>query len=406
MNSRTRVTTYAAGLAAGFLGILAQTKPAQAAACADLSHPIYIAGSTAIKPFVQKVAGILASLPTPITVVYQGQGSCTGVNYLVATPTGTITGVGNNWDATGTALTDCDLTAVTGDAVDVGISDVYATSCPNVLALPAGVADFYGPIQAMTFSVPLASTKQSISAEAAYLLFGLGADGAVAPWTDMTQVMVRSASSGTQQMLSAAINVPASKWLGVSKAGSGDVLAGLVAASNADAAIGILSTDVVDKNRGKVHALAYQHYGQTCGYTPDSDATTSFDKKNVRDGHYAVWGPAHLLAKVDAQGAVADPDVKKFIDYLSLATTNAEADNVTMIDAEAKGGVVPDCAMRVKRGNTEMSAMISYMPKKSCECRFLATATGTAPSTCKACAASTECPAATPACNYGYCEVQ
>jgi len=403
MNSPKRATKYAAGFAAGFLGILTLANQAQAADCSTLPSPVYVAGSSAVKPFVAKVAAELAGLATPITVVYQGQGSCTGINYMVASPTGTISGTGVVWDAaTGAEVAGGCALSLAGDPVDIGVSDVFATSCPNVVGLPAGIADFKGPIQAMTFSVPLASTKQVISAEAAYLLFGLGADGAVGSWTDMTQVMARSATSGTQQMLSAAINVPAAKWLGKPNAGSGDVLNGLVAATIADAAIGILATDVVDKNRGKVRPLAYQHYGQTCGYTPDSDAITSFDKRNVRDGHYAVWGALHMLAKVDAVGVVANASAKKVIGYLALTEIPTGFD---MIQLEAKSGVVPDCAMRVSR-TAEVGPMASYMPTHSCECKFVYEATGVAPTGCTTCTAATACPASKPACNYGFCEVQ
>jgi ABC-type phosphate transport system substrate-binding protein len=402
MNPRTRVPCYLAGLVAGSLGILAQAQQAAAADCSTLPSPVYVTGSSAVQPFLARAAAILAAQAPPVTIVYLSQGSCNGVNPMVATPTGTITGTGVIWDTTGTAVTGGCALDLTGNTVDIGVSDVFATSCPSVVALPTGIKDFYGPIQSMTFAVPLASTKQSISAEAAYLLMGFGADGGT-PWTDINQVMVRSASSGTQQMLSAAINVPATKWLGKSNSGSGDVLNGLVAATAPDLAIGILSSDYVDKNRSKVRSLAYQHYGQSCGYTPDSDPVTAFDKKNVRDGHYAVWGPLHLLTKVDAAGAIVSPNVKKVVDNLSLAPSVSDAAAVTLIATEAKGGVVPDCAMRVKRDG-EVGPMMSYMPPRSCECRFVFEATGA--TTCTTCTSNASCPASAPACNYGYCEVQ
>jgi ABC-type phosphate transport system substrate-binding protein len=384
--------------------MLGSIEQASAADCSTLSNPVFVAGSTAVKPFLAKVAGALAALTPPVTVVYQGQGSCVGVNYLVTSPVGTITGTGTIFDASGAEVTGGCTLDLAGNAVDVGVSDVYATSCPSVVALPAGIKDFYGPIQAMTFAVPVASTRQSISAEAAYLTFGLGADGAT-PWSDANQVFVRSASSGTQQMLAAAIKVPATKWLGKSSSGSGDVVNGLVAATSPDLAVGILATDVVDKNRTKVRSLAYQHYEQSCGYTPDSDPVTSFDKKNVRDGHYAVWGPLHMLTKVNAAGTIADPNVKQVIDYLSLAANVPEAVAIDLITVEGKGGVVPDCAMRVRRDGSEMAPMASYMPARSCECAFLAAA-GAATASCVACTTSATCPTTAPVCNYGYCEVR
>jgi hypothetical protein len=110
-----------------------------------------------------------------------------------------------------------------------------------------------------------------------------------------------------------------------------------------------------------------------------------------------------MFVRVDAQGVATSPDAKKVVDYLSLAETPTGFD---LIQLEAKSGVVPDCAMRVRRGDEDMSPMISYMPKKSCECKFVYEATGTAPANCKTCTTSAECPATAPACNYGFCEVQ
>jgi ABC-type phosphate transport system substrate-binding protein len=362
-----------------------------------------VAGSSAIKPFLAKVAAELATLATPITVVYQGQGSCTGVNYLTTTPVGTITGTGVIWDTTGAEVAGGCTLSLSGNTVDIGVSDVFATSCPGVTGLPADVSDFYGPVQAMTFAVPVQSTKTSISAEAAYLVFGLGAAGEVSPWTDETLIHVRSETSGTQQMIATAIRVPAAKFKGKGHAKSGDVLADLVAAASsghADDTLGILAADYVDVNRSSVKSLAYQHFGQLCGYWPDSDVN-AFDKANVRDGHYMIWGPLHMLTKTSG-GNPVNPNAKVIIDYLSGAVDPTTFD---LIMTEAKGGVVPDCAMRVRR-DSEIGPLMSYMPARSCECKFVKEATGAAPASCQTCAQDSECPAATPKCNYGYCEVQ
>src|SRR5262249_9798497 len=137
-----------------------------------------------------------------------------------------------------------------------------------------------------------------------------------------------------------------------------------------------------------------------CGYWPDSDSN-SFDKANVRDGHYNIWGPLHMLARVSG-GAVTDPNAKKVIDYLSGAVDPTAFD---LIQIEAKGGVVPACAMRVTR-DAEVGPMASFMPPKSCECKFVKESTGTAPSTCQTCTGDPACPTTAPKCNYGYCEVQ
>ena len=388
------------------LPALAQTVPD----CSTLSHPVYVAGSTAVKPFLLAIATKLAAATPPITIVYQGQGSCVGVNYMTTSPAGTISGTGTYWDTAGTSDLSCNLTAITGDTVDIGVSDVFASSCGYTAA--SGVHDFYGPVQSMTFAVPQTSTQTSISAEAAYMVFGFGADSAahtIAPWTDPTALEVRSASSGTQQMISAALaqvnsSFTAAKVKGVSNSGSGAVLTGLTAlaaSANQEKAIGFLATDVVDSNRASVKALAYQAPGQSCGYTPDLTAAT-FDKQNVRDGHYQIWGPLHMLA-VSADAKKADKaEANTVISYL----TGTADPGFDLISVEAKKGVVPDCAMRVMR-TTEVGPLASYMPLKSCECKFIAATGTTLPSYCTTCDSAKPCTdPSRPACNSGYCEVR
>jgi hypothetical protein len=115
--------------------------------------------------------------------------------------------------------TDCDLglsDAGGGQAVDLGVSDVFPESCPGGAADPTKVGDFWGPNQVMVFVAPeKANTVKNISAEAAYYVMGQPAGGkTVAPWTDSTKLYIRNASSGTQTMLAAAIHLAAASWHG------------------------------------------------------------------------------------------------------------------------------------------------------------------------------------------------
>ena len=397
-----RAVPIAAAALAGAIG-LALPSTANAADCASLPTPVYVSGSSAVKPFLATIAQSLVSASKPITIVYQAPGSCVGVNYMTTSPAGAITGTGIVWDATGTAGS-CDLTAVDGNPVDIGVSDVYSATCGYTLA--AGVNDFHGPNQIMTFAVPVTSTQTSISIEAAYMVFGFDADTTghtIAPWNDPTAIEIRTSSSGTQQMLSAALaqvgsGFAAAKMKGNGNTGSSDVLnqlTQLATTSKQEKAIGILAMDVIDTNRSSVKPLALQFTGQTCGYTPDS-SLTAWDKQNVRDGHYAVWGPLHLYAPVGTNGKSPKAEVQQIIDMLGGVPTAA------LLAVEATKGVVPDCAMRVSR-TSEVGPMASYMPPQSCECAFLATATGAAPASCKTC---TTTAADCPACNLGYCEVR
>src|SRR5580692_9757136 len=94
---------------------------ALAADCTQVTtNAVYAAGSTAIGPVVEAIAAYLAGLGTPITLVYGGTGSCTGVQDIInnavtpnSTPLTTPAGKTNYfiyYDNTGTQQT-CDLTA-------------------------------------------------------------------------------------------------------------------------------------------------------------------------------------------------------------------------------------------------------------------------------------------------------
>ena len=399
-------------LASAIAGVLPLAVPSVAAAqavpdCSTLTNPVYVTGSSAVKPFLGAVATVLVSLTgaDKISVVYISKGSCDGVTALATAGT-LVTGTASVWGADGKEVAGgCNLPTV-GVAADIGVSDVFAASC-GVNTLPAGVKDFLGPVQSMTFAVPKKSTQTAISAEAAYLTFGLGADGET-PWSDPTKYFVRTASSGTQQMLSAAIQVPAAKWAAPTAnqlSGSGAVrdainmVQSTGAQADADLTIGILATDVVDKNRATLRALPYQHFGQTCGFLPDS-TSESFDKQNTRDGHYMVWGPLHLITRTSA-GVPTNANARKVIEILS----GAVVPSFDLIALEATTGVVPDCAMRVAR-DSEVGPLSSYMPPHSCECKFVAAATSKTPDGCTPCSAPSECPSSRPACNYGFCEVR
>src|SRR5262245_9212259 len=318
--------------------LLSVAPQAHAADCSALMNPVYVAGSSAVKPFLAKVAAELGKLSTPITVVYQSQGSCVGVNYFSSDSPAKLTGTGVIFDAQGADIAGgCTLSENT---VDIGVSDVYAASC-GVESLPSAVKDFLGPVQAMTFVVPSSSNQSNISAEAAYLVYGFGNDSEVSPWTDETKIEQRSATSGTQQMIAAFLGVPAAKFKGHANSGSGDLITSLdasAAGGNADKAIGILATDQTDKNRAKVKVLGYQHFGQSCAYWPDS-TSNSFDKANVRDGHYTIWGPLHMFAKT-SNNEVTNVNARKIIDALSGKEIPSGLD---LIALEAKSGVVPEC---------------------------------------------------------------
>jgi len=380
------------------LALTAASRPSRANECATVPNPVYVTGSTAAKPLLVELSKYLATQTSPTTIVYLGQGSCVGVDAILnGTP---IQGSGSSalsiWDATGTEKT-CDVT--TPIVADIGISDVFATTC---FALPGGlasnIADFLGPVQSMTFAVPIGSQEVSISAEAAYYLYGFGGDSGVVPWTDEAVIFKRDINSGTQRMIAAAIGVPADKWKGTPTASSGDLLQKLTLAAPRERAIGILAADVAQDNRTVLRVLAYQHSKQSCGYFPDRDATSN-EKANVRDGHYAIWGPLHLLTRLDNNGYPLKSATADVVGY--LAGTKTAPGQLDLIVLEAQRHVVPQCAMRVKR-TQELGPMATFSPVGSCGCYYEKVANGA--TKCAPCQRQTDCPATTPVCSYGYCE--
>jgi hypothetical protein len=68
-------------------------------------------------------------------------------------------------------------------------------------------------------------------------------------------------------------------------------------------------------SRANLRTLAYQHYGQSCAFTPDSSVGSS-DKRNVRDGHYELWAPFHFYTR-GQNGRTQDAFVAEIVSYLT-----------------------------------------------------------------------------------------
>ena len=371
------------------------------ATCANVktgTPVVYVTGTA--KPYVQALATALFNDVSPIVLVYKGQSSC--VAWDAALNGTVLSGPASYWPGT-TTETTCNIQAG-GVVADVSISDIFASSCtalPN--GLPKGVGDFFGPAQAMAFIVPKLSAERSISAQAAYFVYGFGAQSGVTPWTDPNYIFRLDDTSGTQRIIGAGIGVPAAEWKGTNLNFSGKLTATLPAVPTAAApsTIGILSeVNITDALRQQIHVLAYRHYGQTCAVYPDSTETNR-DKSNVRDGHYTLWGPLHLSAHLDANGFVSTPNAKRVVNYFTGITPPPSG--LDLIETEALNNLVPQCAMKVTR-STEMGPLSPFAAQNACGCYFEQKATGQ--TACTKCTTSAGCPASAPACSFGYCEAQ
>jgi hypothetical protein len=381
--------------------LLALAAPAAAELCSARPNPVFVTGSG--KVAVSNLGKVLAT--SGVTVIYKTQGSCLALDAILnGTPlTGKADKGGTYYDAVGDHLCDFDDA---GNTADLSLSDVFPSTCldlPN--GLPQGVGDQFGPVEAYTFVVPKASKQRSISRAAAYFVYGFGGDSGVDPWTDESLIFQRGASSGTQQMMGKAIDVPPAVWRGLTASSSADVVTKLTMAMPAEKAIGILTTEVAgtDANRLVLNQLAYQDRDQSCGYWPDS-TPTSLDKRNVRDGHYSIWGPLHLLTRIDPNtGFSLNKTAGDLVGYLT--GTKAPPNGFDLIALLAVTNIVPQCAMQVSR-DSELGPLSSFAPAKSCACYFEQAATGSAPAECKACSTDMDCGSTLPHCNYGFCEAQ
>jgi hypothetical protein len=383
--------------------VAAQTPPP---ACSSLPNVVYMQVGDTQEPLMKSLGQKLrANTPNPITLVYALNGSCTNIEALYTGVKMTVTPSyvpsvteDPTWDTTKPAPT-CTIDTAAGVDVEIGVSATFIDSCKPV-AKPADVGLFTGPLQAYLFAVPEASTQKAITAEEGYFVFGFGQAGQVTPWTNESLYFIRAATKSSVLTPAGAINVPATKWKGVRLAASNDVVNGLTKSADPEASIGILGVEIYDQNRLTLNSLAFRAYGQKHAYYPDS-TSTSFDKRNMRDGHYLPWSPTVYITHVNSAGVPRNPLSRYIIDLVTKdeATPTPNFDPLaTVIDVH----VIPECAMKVTR-EFEGGDLSLYDSSEPCGC-FFESRVGTPPASCKACTSDSEC--GTGKCRHDFCEAR
>lgn len=388
--------------------------PAPACAVASKPNPVMVYGATGFP-----METIAKAMGTHATIFFQEKGSCEGVASVVLGQK--MSGEVATYDTDGTK-TRCTLTEE--HPVDVALSALFAETCANQaglaepVALPTSIADFQGPVSPVMFAVPATSTERSISAEAAYRVYGLGSDSGVAPWTDEHVIFRRRASSGNQQTAALTLGLDPNALRGRDSNGSSNMLHALLGSSAPAKTIGISSSEIVDTNRDVMKALAYRHYGQPVAFYPDSDPG-ALDRRNVRDGHYFMWMPLHVLVRaaggdpVAPPNAVVDPEgaaksardaaVKRLV-FVMTSRQQPPVASVDVFGALKRTGTVPQCAMKVKRAK-EGAPLEPFTPSVACGCAFEAAAPGTTSDDCTPCTTPSDCSGTgKTACSFGFCE--
>jgi hypothetical protein len=396
----TKPTLLAATLALLASTAVSRGATAQTAAfCNDATmfpNPLYLTGSTDAQPVLSALASALSQSGQPVTLIFQAIDSCTAISRVA---NGTVmVGTASAYAGGAAGPVTCTLQQ-SGNQAAAGVSEVFASTCGLA---PAGVGDFLGPVVADELVVPKASTQAAISAKAAYFVFGFGAAGMVSPWIDETVLFIRATTSGMEQRLGAAIHVPVAKWKGMMNPSANALLTNVAGSVKPEATLGILTAGVADANRDKITPLAYRDYlfsenfEQRCAFLPDS-STTSKDKRNVRDGHYPLWGYLHVITPVGGSGRPTNAQVATLVDLFSAVSPNASA----VINSMSTSGLVPACAMHVSR-TSEAGAFASFSPPQPCGCLFEYQANGAAAPGCVACTSDASCGSGK--CRFGFCE--
>jgi len=287
-----------------------------------------------------------------------------------------------------------------GVAVDIGESEIAQDTCGPPANPQDSVGESLGPILPIIFVVPKLSSQKVISAAAAQQVFG-GGQG-VPPWEDPRFLYIRGAGTATLRLAAKAIGLQPNQFWGTDQGSAAAMaanLGGLTTVGDANAALGMIGSDYYDQpeNRNLLKALGFQANGQSCAYLPDSTLNT-FDKINVRDGHYPLWGRIHFFA-ARSGGGFSSPAAAMFLKLFASPVLDAE-----IFVALIKAGFVPACAMKVTR--TEELGDFTYAdpPRVNCTCAFEAQVDAPLEPYCKTCTSNDDCMSDRPLCRYGYCE--
>jgi hypothetical protein len=421
---------------------LAQTLPEPDVDCVDLPEPkLFIEAGDTQMTMLGDLARALRDAEEPLTLIYLPRSSCTlSENVFKGNPTleamRYVPSVSEvpSWDGT---PHQCNNGAA-GSPIDLGIAATFVSSCSESVQAeqPDTVAIFQGPVQAYGFVVPEGSLDGALGGitreEAYYVFSGQGPQNNVVPWTldanpmsGTPTVYIRQATTST--LLTLASNVaptllPASSWVGYRLSGQQDrssvVISGVANAppSTRDASIGLVGVDLYDRARDRLDMLAYRARDQRYGYYPDSTPARR-DKRNVRDGHYVPWAYTQYLSAIDGNGAPLNADVARIIDLVSARLPTrlvsqagvSPAFDLDAMEILAKNGLVPDCAMRVKR-DFDGGDLSLYTPEAPCGCFFETIQDPELASDpdwvarCPSCASAGSCEVGV--CRRGYCEAR
>ena len=412
---RHTVSGTAAALVVSFVAARASAAP-----CDDLSADgqsngipiLWVENGDTQEPLLKRLGKqLIQTAGTKVRIVYRNRPTCElADNFYTARTLATVAArplryIPENpaFDPAVAATPTCDVPA-TPPSVMLGVGATFLSSCTALGTKPPEVTVVNGPNQAYGFVVNKGSTQVAITAEEGYLAWGFtGNTGGATPWLDQNLRFTRAATASTTLTTSSNIGLTAAQMLVGAMAPAATtslvVLNSVNQATDVQAAIGALGGDLYDQNRNLVKMLAFRGFQQRYAYFPDSSAG-SFDKQNVRDGHYLPWSPTpYLYVQSGSSGVPLDPTVKRAVDLIFGRAVEAD---VNGLQSAIDSGLVPQCAMKVQRA-FDGGDLSLFTPAEPCGCFFdKSVPSGSTP--CKACTNDTPC--GTGKCRIGYCEAR
>lgn len=394
---------------------------AQVQDCASLAQPVFMAGTTAVIPVIRLLGARLKTIGVTLLWNENSEG-CNSVEQMTKPQTdATLRPVFTHYTEEPAMSGKVYSTTCNGkvnQATELAINDVSFAACSQNSVvrkeLPAGFAEFQGPVQGLVPVVPISNVfLNDITAEELQLLYVCGAKANLMGflWNEtiydyngifsgMRELWARSIGMGYGANLSTLIGKGTFNTITAETMVTEYVGPSLTPQST----IGYTSTEFYDQYRNLVKALKVKGGGQERAYLPDSDILSA-DKINIREGRYTIQNALRLVAQVDGNNVPVLPQAKNLIDWFQQ---NPAAEVPLPFDVNeiyAVRGVVPQCAMKVTKDSDE-PLFRRYKHPQPCHCAFQVLATGKASIPgCVPCAGvdAGTCPAGT-TCSHGYCE--
>lgn len=391
------------------LFVAAAALPGRASAlqCSSLPEPAYVIATPSAEPMVQKVASLLQRTDAQrMTVIYQIRPSCKALEAVArdTLPASCATdacirgkALFFTLDPRDTEPKECDLDTA-GTKADLVLSDVFPQSCPAYASSsPSGIIDTPGPVSPYILTMMKSATEPAILAEEAHFVFGAGRAANIKPWlSDAAIVHLGTQDSGTL-LLGQRVKLAPARFKGTVAVSLDDMINTLY--TDSEHGIGILPTTIADRRRSELRPLGFQAIGQKGAFFPDR-RSTSFEKQNVRDGHYPLWGYLHTVLRQDPANA-SQPLSKKGARLADIFLGKNTVGGQDSLVLQVQNGFVPQCAMKVTRA-TDSTTMTVFAPGEPCSCLFEHNVSQ-GNLTCQQCPAGT---CGTGVCRRKYCEAQ